>query len=258
MDSSALLQARDLSVVRGKRKLLDRASLTLQGGHTVALIGPNGAGKSTFLKALAGIVPHDGELLLEGRRASLLSPRERARLLAYVPQHSALDAPLRVHDVVAQGRYAHRDLWGRSGADDESAIAAALEATDAAGLAERPFTSLSYGERRLVLLARALATGARILLLDEPTAALDVAHALSLLHRLRDLASRGHAVVVALHHLDEVRECCSQVVLLRQGCVFRAGAVEEVVSPDPVREVFGVELLAGAHFGYRLAGEQDP
>jgi iron complex transport system ATP-binding protein len=230
----------------------------LRPGDAHALIGPNGAGKSTLLKALAGIVPYQGELLFDGRSAASLSPRERARLVAYVPQHSALDAPLRVRDVVAQGRYAHRDPWGRPGADDECAITAALQATDAASLAERPFTRLSYGERRLVLLARALASGARILLLDEPTAALDVGHALALLHRLRDLASRGHAVVVALHHLDEVRECCSQVVLLRHGRVFLAGAVEEVVSPGPVREVFGVELMPGARFGYRLAGDGEP
>ena len=110
----------------------------------------------------------------------------------------------------------------------------------------------------MVLLARALATGARILLLDEPTAALDVAHALSLLRRLRDLAARGHAVIVALHHLDEVRECCSSAVLLQNGRVFRAGAVNEVVSAGPVREVFGVDLLPGAHFGYRLPGDLPP
>jgi iron complex transport system ATP-binding protein len=258
MASAPLLHASDLQVTLAKRTLLDRVSFALRPGDTVALIGPNGAGKSTLLKALAGIVPYQGQLLLHGRMAGSLSPRERARLVAYVPQHSALDAPLRVRDVVAQGRFPHRDPWGRPAADDDSVITAALQATDAASLAERPFTGLSYGERRLVLLARALASGARILLLDEPTAALDVAHALSLLHRLRDLASRGHAVVVALHHLDEVRECCSQVILLRRGCVFLAGAVDEVVSPGPVREVFGVELVPGARSGYRLAGDETP
>ncbi len=258
MASTTLLEARDISVVRGKRKLLDGVWLALEPGQTMALVGPNGAGKSTLLKALAGIVVHQGELFLDRRPATSLSPQERARLLAYVPQHSALDAPLRVHDVVAQGRYAHRDTWGRSSASDESAIAAALAATDALPLADRLFTDLSYGERRMVLLARALATGARILLLDEPTAALDVAHALSLLRRLRDLAARGHAVIVALHHLDEVRECCSSAVLLQNGRVFRAGAVNEVVSAGPVREVFGVDLLPGAHFGYRLPGDLPP
>jgi iron complex transport system ATP-binding protein len=258
MANSPLLQASDLQVTRAGRTLLDRISLAVRPGDTVALVGPNGAGKSTLLKALVGIVPYQGQLLLDGRSASSLSPRERARLVAYVPQHSALDAPLRVRDVVAQGRFAHRDPWGRPGADDQAAIAAALQATDAAGLAERPFSALSYGERRLVLLARALASGARILLLDEPTAALDVAHALSLLHRLRALADRGHAVVVALHQLDEVRECCSRVLLLRQGCGFLAGTVEEVVSRVPVREVFGVELVPGARSGYRLAEEEKP
>ena len=203
------------------------------------------------MKALAGILPWQGEIVLIDTPATGLSHRDRARLLAYVPQHSALDAPLSVREVVAQGRFAHRDAWGRNNPGDARAIEQALAATDALRLADRPFTKLSYGERRLVLLARALATGAPILLLDEPTAALDVAHALSLLHVLRDLARKGHAVIVALHHLDEVAEFCDQALLLRQGRVVCAGPVSSVVAAAPVREVFGVDLVPGAHFGYR-------
>lgn len=258
MADRPLLRVSGLRVVQGKRTLLDGVSLAIPPGQAVAVIGPNGAGKSTLLRAVAGIVPCQGDIEVDGQPTRALSARERARLLAYVPQHSDLDAPLRVWDVVAQGRYAHRDGWGRPSRDDAGAITAALAATDALAYAERPFTRLSYGERRLVLLARALATGAPLLLLDEPTAALDVAHALSLLSRVRALAGQGRAVLVALHHLDEVVECCSRAVLLRAGVVVRSGPVEEVVAEAPVREVFGVDLCPKQRFGYRVAGEREP
>ena len=258
MASLPLLETRGLTVVRGGRRRIDDVSVSVGAGQILALVGPNGAGKSTFMKAVAGILASQGDILLDGQPASGLARDERARRLAYVPQHSALDAPMLARDVVAQGRFAHRDRWGRPCAVDGAAIAAALDATGATSLADRPFTRLSYGERRLVLLARALATGARILLLDEPTAALDVAHAITLLHRLRDLATGGHAVIVALHHLDEVAEHCTDALLLREGRVVRSGPVAEVVAPAPVREVFGVELLPGAHFGYRMAGKEAP
>ena len=256
--SAPLLETRALSVVRERRRLVEDVSLTVEAGQVLALLGPNGAGKSTFMKALAGILPSEGELLLDGQPAQGLRRRERARRVAYVPQHSALDAALLAREVVAQGRFAHRDAWGRASPEDPSAIAAALATTGALALAERPFSRLSYGERRLVLLARALATGARLLLLDEPTAALDVAHALSLLRRLRELAERGRAVIVALHHLDEAAAHCTQAILLRQGRVVRSGTVAQVVAAEPIREVFGVELLPGASFGYRLAGDRPP
>jgi iron complex transport system ATP-binding protein len=252
MASRPVLEARGLSVVRGGRRCLDDVSLSVAPGEMLALLGPNGAGKSTLLKAAAGLLPTAGELLLDGQPAATLSRRERARRLAYVPQHSALDAPMLARDVVAQGRFAHRDGWGRKSRDDDAAVAAALAATGATPLGARPFTRLSYGERRLVLLARALATGARLLLLDEPTAALDMAHALGLLSRLRGLADRGHAVIVALHHLDEAAQHCGRAVLLREGRVMRFGPVADVVAAEPVRAVFGVDLVPGASFGYRL------
>ncbi len=258
MASAPLLEARHITVVRDQRRLLDDLSISVEAGEILALIGPNGAGKSTFMKALAGILPYQGELLLDGIQAEGLLRRERARRVAYVPQHSTLDAPMLAREVVAQGRFAHRDGWGRASSADAVAVASALGATEASHLADRRFSRLSYGERRLVLLARALATGARILLLDEPTAALDVAHALSLLHRLRDLASRGLAVIVALHHLDEVAEFCARALLLHHGRALCAGPVAEVVSAAHVREVFGVDLVPGGHFGYRTLGERTP
>jgi len=178
MANPPMLETRGLTVVRDGRPRLEDVSVSIAAGEMLALLGPNGAGKSTFMKALAGILPCQGEVLFDGQPAAGIDRRERARRLAYVPQHSALDAPMLAADVVAQGRFAHRDRWGRPSREDKPAIAAALDATGALPLADRPFTRLSYGERRLVLLARALATGARILLLDEPTAALDVAHAL--------------------------------------------------------------------------------
>jgi iron complex transport system ATP-binding protein len=250
--ASPLLETRGLTVVRGGQPRLADVSLSLHAGDMLALLGPNGAGKSTFMKAVAGILPSQGVLLLDGTPARDLSRRARARRLAYVPQHSALDAPMLARDVVALGRFAHRGTWGTTRAADRAAIAAALDATGTTPFADRPFTHLSYGERRLVLLARALATGAPLLLLDEPTAALDVAHALGLLERLRALAQGGHAVIVALHHLDEAAVHCSRALLLRGGRVVRSGPVADVVAQGPVREVFGVDLIPGESFGYHL------
>jgi iron complex transport system ATP-binding protein len=259
MGNLPLLETRGLTVVRGGRVRIDDVSLSVSAGQVLALIGPNGAGKSTLMKAVAGILPSRGEIVLDGQPAASLSRRELARRLAYVPQHSALDAPMPARDVVAQGRFAHRDRWGRPSPEDKAAIDAALEATGATPLAARSFTRLSYGERRLVLLSRALATGARLLLLDEPTAALDVAHSLALLAKLREISETGYGVIVALHHLDEAAEHCTGAVLLDGGKVFRTGRIEDVVSTVPVREVFGVELLQNAGFGYRLTdGSEEP
>jgi iron complex transport system ATP-binding protein len=249
-----LLEARGLSVVRDGREVLRDVSFSAEPGSVLAVVGPNGAGKSTLLKVIAGLLPHRGEVRIDGADVALLDRRARARLVAYVPQHSALEAALPVREVVAQGRFAHREPWRGPSAADEEAITRALGLTDAARLADRPFNKLSYGERRLVLLARALATGARLLLLDEPTAALDVRHALDLLSVLRRLAEGedGACVVVVLHQLQEAVSHCDRALLLAEGRAVASGPVAEVVAAGPVREVYGVELVPSAHFGYRL------
>jgi iron complex transport system ATP-binding protein len=246
------LEVTGLSVARERREILREVSFSADPGTVLAVVGPNGAGKSTLLKVLAGLLPHAGQVRLGGVDAATLGRRERARKVAYVPQHSALEAALPVRAVVAQGRFAHRELLGGRRGGDEAAIDRALGATGAAHLADRTFHKLSYGERRLVLLARALATGASLLLLDEPTAALDVRHALDLLSLLRRLAGDGACVVVVLHQLQEASAHCDRALLLAGGRAVAEGPVAQVIAAETVRRVYGVDLVPAAHFGYRL------
>lgn len=248
-----------LTVNRGPRVVVDDVSLHAPAGQLTALLGPNGAGKSTVLKALAGLLAHRGRVLLHGVDVAALDLRTRARRLAYVPQHSSLDAPLPVREVVAQGRFAHHEGFGSNlGEADRRAIDAALARTDATGLEDRAFGRLSYGERRRVLLARALATEATTLLLDEPTAGLDVGQGLALFATLRALADEGATILLVLHQLDDAARFADQAVLLDQGRVQAEGAPRDVLTRDLLRRIYGVEPQEGGALAFRLPGEATP
>jgi iron complex transport system ATP-binding protein len=250
---SPTLTASSLSVRRGRRLVVEDFCLSAAQSGVHALTGPNGAGKSSALKALAGLLPSTGLLQISGRPLHALSPRERARVLAYVPQQSLLQTGLSVGDVVLQGRYAHDPVWPRR-AKHAAAVELAMRQTDVLSLATRPWNELSGGEQRRVLLARALASEAPVILLDEPTASLDVAHALHLLVRLRELADRGRCIVVALHDLDQVQRYADHVVLLDQGRTVAAGSPQEVITAAHIRAVYGVELVPHGALGYQLLG----
>jgi len=249
------LAVRSLRVVRDGRAVVSGVDFTARAGRVLGVIGPNGAGKSSLLKAAAGILPFEGEIAVQGMSSRALDRGERARRVAYVPQQSELRSALSVEDVVSQGRYAHRSPLGlvRPTGADRAEIARALALADADGLARRPFTSLSQGEKQRVLIARALATGARVLLLDEPTAALDVGHALRLFALLRDLASDGYCVLAVLHPLEQALEWTDDSLLLDGGRQLVFGPSREVIVAGPIESVYGVRLVPGGALGFRLA-----
>lgn len=243
----------DLTVHRGSLAVVDHLSFTVTGGAVLALIGPNGAGKSTAFKGMLGLVPATGTVYLDGVNLLSLAPQMRARRVAWVPQRSRLAAALSCTNVVAQGRFAHTGGLGRLSDHDAKAVDQALTDTDARHLAHRAFTTLSAGEQQRVLLARALATGAEVILMDEPTAALDVGHALALLALVRRLAAAGRAMVVVLHQLDEVRRVADRALLLDRGHTISHGSVDDVLSSEPLRRVFGVTPIPNGALGFALA-----
>jgi iron complex transport system ATP-binding protein len=246
------LIADDVSVRRVGRAVVEKVSLRAAYGSVTALIGPNGAGKSTLLRALIGILPYEGSVRVAGREVRGMAPRERAREVAYVPQQSLLNANIRVREVVAQGRFAHAGGWGRSAARSDARVVLALSEAEVSHLAERAFSKLSGGEQRRVLLARALATEARVLLLDEPTAGLDVAQVLRFHALMRALAERGLAVVSVLHDLLDVHQYADQAVLLAQGKLQLAGAAQQVVRSQVAERVYGVRMSADAAVPFQL------
>jgi iron complex transport system ATP-binding protein len=254
MHKGVALSAREVSVQLGARKVLERVSLDAHYGEVTAILGPNGAGKSTLLRALCGLVPASGQVLLDGTRVAELDPFARAKQVSFVPQHSLLAAAMPVERVVAQGRYAHRRGLTRESEADRQAVRQALAESDVLALAGRPFTELSFGEQKRVLIARALATGARTLLLDEPTASLDVEHALRLFALLRSLSAQGRCIVVVLHHLDEALNFSDRAALVKAGELLAIGATSEIISPERVRALYGVEMIPGGGYGFRLPG----
>jgi iron complex transport system ATP-binding protein len=241
--SGAVLEARGLRASYGATRALDGLDARIGRGELVALLGENGSGKSTFLKVLARIVPPDGgELLLDGKPLAAVGRRESAQRIAYLPQTLDLVFPIRCLDLVLQGRAPYaRGFSADSPADRDRALAA-MNACDVAHLAERDAAALSGGERRRVLLARALAQDAEIWLLDEPTSGLDPRHRLEFLGVLaRTHAERGTTVLLVTHEIDLAGEMADRVLLLREGRTLAAGSPGDTITPERLREAFGVE-----------------
>lgn len=236
------LRARDVGVRLGRRLVLDGASLVLEPGELVLLAGRNGAGKSTLLRVLLGAVrPERGGVELHDRPLSAWPPLARAREVAFVPQDTEHAFEFTGRELVTMGRHPHRRRGSGLQPDDLAAIERALQAVDAMLFADRSISTLSGGEQRRIAVARALATEAPLLLLDEPTTNLDLEHALQLVALLRQQAAAHRGVLIASHDLNLLAPHCDRVVLLHEGRVRVDGPPSEALSAAHVAQVFGVQ-----------------
>jgi len=240
------LSAQQVSFARDGNLILDNADLTLTQGELVGLIGPNGAGKSSLLRIMAGLQqPDSGQIYLsnETHPQKLLndfSGRERAQVLAYLPQQETPAWPLQVEHLVGLGRAPwHKPMSGKS-ERDKQAIERALEITELQSLRQRIVTTLSGGELQRTLLARVFAGEPNIILADEPIAALDPYHQLHMMELLAEHAQQGGAVLAALHDLSLAARFCSRLVLLHRGKIVADGQPIEVLTTENLEQVYGI------------------
>jgi iron complex transport system ATP-binding protein len=239
----SLLRVEGLSARLGPRDVLRGVSLTLRPGEFVGLLGPNGAGKSTLMRAALGLIPAAGARSLGGDPVGRLAPAERARRAAWLPQEREIGWPVSVATLVGLGRAPWRGPFAPENAADRAAVAAAMARMDVARFADRPATALSGGERARVLIARALAQEAPLLLADEPAAGLDPAHQIDLMATFAALAREGRGAFASLHDLGLAARWCDRLVLLCDGRVAADGPPRTVLTPALLAQVYGVRAL---------------
>jgi cobalamin transport system ATP-binding protein len=237
------IELEQVTVVLGGRPVVDRIDMAVAEGEWIGLIGPNGAGKTTLLRAIAGLVRFSGEIALSGRSTRELRRSELARLVAVVPQQPATPPWMTVGEYVLLGRTPHLGTFSTESRHDRAAASLALARLDLAGYGERRLDTLSGGEKQRAVVARALAQDARIVLLDEPTAALDIGHqqqALELLDALR--AESGLTLVAAMHDLTLAAQYADRMVLLDRGRVAADGLPRDVVTEDAIGRHYGAAI----------------
>lgn len=240
------LAAQSLTAGYGQRIVLNGIDIACARGRVTVVLGPNGAGKSTLLQCLAGLLPaRAGAVRIGGVDLVDLAPRERARLIGYLPQDGVVHWSLDVEAVVALGRLPHRSPFAGPSDFDRAAITRAMTATGCQALAGRPVAQLSGGERARVLLARVLAGQPDWLLADEPLANLDPAHQLAVLDLLRAAARGGRGVVAVLHDLTQAARLADQIVLLGEAQVVATGPPADVLTAERLATVFGIRAHVG-------------
>ena len=239
--NSPLIQLESLSVTLGRRRILEGIDLSVGQGELVGLVGPNGSGKTTLLRAALGLVPHSGEVSFGGDPRGQLTPLQRARKIAFIPQQREIAWPLRVEAIVALGRVPYR---GHDTAQQsQAAINRAIDRTDLNSVRERPALELSGGEQARVLIARALAQETPVLIADEPAASLDPAHQLTLMKTFRERTREGGTVLVSLHDLGLAGRFCDRIVMLSAGHLVADGAPQKVLTQKRLLEVYRVHAF---------------
>ena len=238
------LRARGLEFYYAARKVLDNISFTAEVGELIGLVGPNGSGKTTLLKILDGLLkPRVGSVYLDGRKLQDLRLDEIARTIAMVPQDSAANSEFTVFEIVMMGRTPHLKRFSLEGAEDEKKVKKWMELTETIHLAERKLTEISGGERQRVIIARALAQEPKVLLLDEPTANLDICYQLQIMNLIKNLTRRLNLIAIcAIHDLNLAARYCDKLILLSEGKIVAIGKPIEVITAENLRKVFKIDV----------------
>jgi iron-siderophore transport system ATP-binding protein len=239
------LSARELTLAYEDRTVVRELDLAIPDGRVTVIVGPNACGKSTTLRALGRLLkPKGGAVLLDGTSLAKLPTKRIAQQIGLLPQTPVAPEAITVADLVSRGRQPHQSWWQQWSEADERAVTEAMERTDVAALAERPVDELSGGQRQRVWIAMALAQETELLLLDEPTTYLDIAHQVEVLDLVRQLnQDRGRTVVVVLHDLNQAARYADHLVAMKEGQIVASGTPSEIVTADLVREVFGLECV---------------
>ena len=243
MTADRVLAAEGLQLGYGDRTVIDGLDLAVPPGRITAVVGANACGKSTLLRSMSRLLhPREGRVILDGKEVHRLPAKQLARILGLLPQSPIAPDGITVADLVGRGRHPHQGIFSRWTREDDAAVAAALEATQTADLAERPVDELSGGQRQRVWIAMALAQQTDVLLLDEPTTFLDISHQIEVLDLLTDLNRlRGTTIVMVLHDLNMAARYADHLVALADGRVHAAGEPAQVLTVETVREVFGLD-----------------
>lgn len=247
--ASSRLSAHRLALGYPAVRVLEGIDISIPDGMITALIGANGSGKSTLLKALGRIMqPLCGSVMLDGKMIATMPGRAVAQVLALLPQNPVSPEGLTVRQLCRFGRHPHRGLLSRMTQADEAAIEGALAATGLMALAERPIERLSGGQRQRAWIAMALAQETPILLLDEPTTFLDIAHQLEILELLRELnETRGRTIVMVVHDLNQAAQYADHIIAVAEGGIYATGRPADLLKPDLIRSVFGVDAMVIPH-----------